>query len=262
MKVDVGVIVGRGAAAEEAEIGFGRDLVPRAGGDQDGVSGTDVARDAVDLLRELLASSADGGVTIVSVGTATNLAGLLRSTSDARSDLAGVELVRRRVTLLSIMAGAFQTVDGDTRHLEANVVNDIRSMQTVATEWPEDVPVVWSGYEIGAALPYPRRSVADDFHVPTPHLVREAYLAYCGPDHDRPCWDQSSVLQAVLPDRGFFGLSPPGRVVVGEDGATEFVPARGHQDRSRRDRFLTMSPIQQARALEAIVQFTSQPPRR
>jgi len=83
-------------------------------------------------------------------------------------------------------------------------------------------------------------------------------------------WDQSSVLQAVLPDRGFFGLSPAGRVVVADDGATDFIPARDppagapRPDRqpSRRDRFLTMSPSQQARALEAIVQLTSQPPRR
>jgi purine nucleosidase len=229
----------------------------------------DDAHDAVALLRELLAASGDDGVTLVSVGTATNLAGLLRSTGDGHSPLGGVDLVRRHVRLLSIMAGAFQTVGGDTRHLEANVVNDIPSMRFVAAEWPEEVPVAWSGFEIGLALPYPRRSVADDFRVPTPHIVREAYLLHSGPDHDRPCWDQSSVLQAVLPDRGFFGLSPAGRVVVAADGATEFVPARSPPAGapppgsrvSRRDRFLTMSPAQQARALEAIVQLTSQPPR-
>jgi len=222
----------------------------------------DAAGEAVDVLRGILAAAADGGVTLVSVGTATNLAGLLRSPADAHSELGGADLVRRKVRLLSIMAGAFQTVDGDTRHLEANVVNDIPSMRTVAAEWPEEVPVVWSGFEIGVALPYPRQSVADDFLVPTPHVVREAYLASFGADHDRPCWDQSSVLHAVLPDRGFFGLSPPGRVVVAADGATEFVPARDRPDRGRRDRFLTLSPAQRPRALEAIVQLTSQPPRR
>lgn len=230
----------------------------------------DDAEDAVAVLRQLLAASGEEGVTIISVGTATNLAGLLRSPADARSSLRGSELVRQHVRLLSIMAGAFQTVDGNTRHLEANVVNDIPSMQFVAAEWPEQVPVAWSGFEIGVALPYPRRSVANDFRVPTRHIVREAYLLHSGPDHDRPCWDQSSVLHAVMPDRGFFGLSTAGRVVVADDGATDFIPAResaagappSNRHASRRDRFLTMSPAQQARALEAIVHLSSQPPRR
>lgn len=224
--------------------------------------GNDEARDAIDLLRALLAGASDRSVTIVSVGIASNLANLLDSPPDAHSDLDGVALVRAKVRLLSIMAGAFQTIDGDTRYREANVVNGIPAMQRVADHWPDDVPVVWSGFEIGIALPFPRRSVAEDFSLPTPHIVREAYLLHSGPDHNRPCWDQSSVLHAVFPDRGYFGLSPPGKVRVAVDGATDFVPRQGKTDRSGRDRFLTMSPVQQSRALEAIVHLTVQPPRR
>jgi purine nucleosidase len=219
------------------------------------------AREAVELLRELLATSPDGSVTIVSVGIASNLANLLKSASDAHSPLDGPALIRRKVKRLSIMAGAFTFANGTNYHLEANVINGIGYMQTVAEQWPEEVPVIWSGYEIGENLPFPRKSVAEDFGYREKHLVREAYLLHSGPEHDRPCWDQSSVLEAVFPDRGYFGLSAPGRVSVGDDGFTRFRPAGKDGKGSKRDRFLTMIPVQQARALEAIVQLTVQPPR-
>jgi hypothetical protein len=211
------------------------------------------ARDAVELMHELLAAQPDRSVTIVSVGIASNLANLLKSPG-------GIGLVKAKVKTLSIMAGAFAFCNGSNYHLEANVINGIGYMQTVAEQWPEDVPIVWSGYEIGEALPYPRQSIARDFTYREPHLVKEAYLLHSGPEHDRPCWDQSSVLQAVYPERGFFGLSQPGRVQVLDDGFTRFLPARKGQA-SRRDRFLTMTATQRARALEALVQLTVQPPR-
>jgi hypothetical protein len=43
------VVVGWGAAAEEAEVGFGGDLVAGADGYEDGVAGGDVAGGAVDF---------------------------------------------------------------------------------------------------------------------------------------------------------------------------------------------------------------------
>jgi purine nucleosidase len=134
-------------------------------------------------------------------------------------------------------------------------------MQVVADEWPEEVPIIWSGYEIGEALPFPRRVIAQDLDYVPHHLVKEAYLLHSGPQHDRPCWDQSSVLWAVYPERDYFGLSQPGRVTVLEDGFTRFVAAR-KPGASRRDRFLTMSAVQRSRALEAMVQLTIQAPRR
>jgi purine nucleosidase len=215
----------------------------------------DEAHDAVELIRELLAAQPDGSVVIVSVGIASNLANLLKSPG-------GPELVSQKVKTLSIMAGAFAFCNGTNYHLEANVVNGIGYMQTVADEWPEEVPIVWSGFEIGEALPFPRIVVQRDFDYLPHHLVKEAYLLHSGPEHDRPSWDQSSVLHAVHPDRGYFGLSPAGRVTVLDDGFTRFVPARNRSEASRRDRFLTMTPEQRSRALEAIVQLVVQPPQR
>src|ERR1035438_8417722 len=58
------------------------------------------AVDAVALLRRLLAAAQDGSVVVVQVGFSTNLARLL----DAPADVA---LVKRKVKLLSVMAGNF-----------------------------------------------------------------------------------------------------------------------------------------------------------
>ncbi|MCB1079406.1 MAG: nucleoside hydrolase, partial [Verrucomicrobiae bacterium] len=79
---------------------------------------------------------------------------------------------------------------------------------------------------------------------------------HSGPEHDRPCWDLTSVLVAVFPDRGYFDLSRTGLVSVADDGFTSFAPvAKG------RDRFLVMNAEQVARVREALVQLVVQPPR-
>jgi hypothetical protein len=210
------------------------------------------AKEAVSLIRELLDAQPDHSVTIISVGIASNMAGLVKSPG-------GIDLVKRKVKALSIMAGAFAFCNRTNYHLEANVINGIGDMQTVADRWPEEVPIIWSGYEIGEALPFPRIVIQRDLDYMPHHLVKEAYLLHSGPEHDRPCWDESSVLWAVFPERGFFGLSEPGRVKVLDDGFTRFMPA-GKNQLGKRDRFLTMNSVQQSRALEAIVHLTLQPP--
>jgi hypothetical protein len=210
------------------------------------------AKDAVVLLREILAAQPDHSVTLISVGIASNLANLLKSGG-------GIGLVKQKVKTLSIMAGAFTFTNGANYHLEANVVNGIGYMQTVADRWPDDVPIIWSGFEIGDALPFPRISIQRDLDYTPHHIVKEAYLLHSGPEHDRPCWDQSSVLWAVYPDRGYFGLSQPGRISVNDEGFTQFKGAKNGKG-SQRDRFLTMTPEQQSRALEAMVHLTVLPP--
>ncbi len=220
----------------------------------------DQAREAVDLLRELLAKQPDQSVSLISVGIASNMANLLKSKADARSPLDGPALIRQKVKLLSIMAGAFTFTNNTNYHLEANVINGIAFMQTVADQWPDEVPVIWSGFEIGNALPFPRSCITRDLDYLPHHLVKESYLLHSGPNHDRPCWDETSVLYAVFPDRDFFGPSIAGRVSVAADGFTRFTPPDKNAHQRKRDRFLTMNPVQQARVLEAIVHLTVQPP--
>ena len=211
--------------------------------------------DAVGLLRRLLTHAPDRSVVVVQVGLATNLADLLKSQADEISPLSGVELVRQKVKLASVMAGAFEPAKSNARFLEANVRNGIAAMQYFAQRWPAEVPVVWSGYSIGIAVPYPRQSIARDFRYVQHHIVAEAYLLHSGPNHDRPTWDLTSVLHAVRPSDDFFALSPPGNVTVADDGFTQFRP-----NGQGRDRFLKMSPLQGVRVREALRFLVSQPP--
>tara|TARA_R110002072_G_scaffold303069_1_gene492539 strand:+ start:8284 stop:9333 length:1050 start_codon:yes stop_codon:yes gene_type:complete len=219
-------------------------------------SGKD-ARDAVDVLRETLVSQEDGSVVIAQVGFSTNLANLLKSPADKHSDLNGMELVKKKVRLLSIMAGAFrQIVDKEGKlydHKEYNIVKDIPSAKSLVQDWP--TPIVWSGFEIGKNLTYPHQSILRDYRYVPHHPLPEAYTLYIPPPHDRPTWDLTSVLQAVRPDHKYFDLSASGRVHVADDGLTTFEESEGG-----RDRYLTLRPEQKGRASEALVQLSSQPP--
>ncbi len=217
-------------------------------------SGAD-ASEAVALLRQTLAAQPDGSVVIAQVGFFTNLARLLDSKPDAHSPLNGRELVAKKVKELSLMAGAFQTVNWNTRHLEYNVKLDVPAAQKLAKQWP--TPLVWSGFEIGVAAAFPHRVIEQDLNYLTHHPLKEAYVLYNPPPHDRPTWDPTSVLYAVYPDRGYFDLSPAGNVVVDADAGTVFRPTK---DGKGRHRFLVMSAEQTERVREAIVQLCVEPP--
>jgi inosine-uridine nucleoside N-ribohydrolase len=211
------------------------------------LSGSD-APEAVSLLRKVLAAQPDQSVALAQVGFFTNFIRLLDSKPDDHSPLSGRDLIKKKVTVLSIMAGAFQTVNFNTRHLEYNVIKDIPSAQKLAIHWP--TPIVWSGFEIGIAAAYPHVSIERDFEYVEHHPIKEAYYAYNPPPHDRPTWDPTAVLYAVYPDRGYFDLSPAGGVTVEENGATWYRPSKD----------LIMSDEQTARVREAIVQLCVEPP--
>lgn len=219
-------------------------------------SGRD-APDAVKVLRETLAGQTDGSVVIAQVGFSTNLATLLTSAPDEHSKLNGFDLVKRKVRLLSIMAGAFKQIadeKGDLYdHQEYNIVKDIPSAQKLCRDWPTSI--VWSGFEIGKNLTYPHQSILKDYNYVAHHPLAEAYTLYIPPPHDRPTWDLTSVLHAIRPDRGYFDLSASGQVTVADDGLTTFDALP-----EGRDRYLVLREEQKGRAIEALVQLSSQPP--
>jgi hypothetical protein len=215
---------------------------------------SDDAPDAVNVLRSVLADAEPNSITIVPVGLAVNIADLLDSPPDSISPLTGIELVRKKVKRLSIMAGAFTPVDGMDHFLEANVRNHVGSMQRFVKNWPVEVPVIWSDFNIGVRARFPRESIAGDFGYVDHHIVRESYLLHSGPDHDRPSWDLTSVLVAVRPDDGYFDLSGTGNVTVADDGFTEFSESDGGSHR-----YLKMSDLQAARVIEVQRALVSQP---
>jgi inosine-uridine nucleoside N-ribohydrolase len=197
------------------------------------------APESVSLLRRVLAEQPDGSVVFVQVGFSTNLARLLE---------ADAALVSRKARLLSIMAGQFP--DGKP---EYNVRIDIPAAKKVFDEWPS--PVVASGWEIGAAILYPASSIEHDFAWAGDHPVADAYRAYHKMPYDRPAWDLTAALCAIRPDRGYFTLSPPGRISVKADGKTAFEPVP-----AGRHRYLIAGDKERNRTLEALIQLASQPP--
>ena len=208
---------------------------------------------ATTLLRKLLSGQADASVVMIQVGFFSNFAALLDTPGDELSPLTGRALVRQKVRLLSIMAGAFQAIGTNKHYCEYNVISDIPAAQALARDWPS--PIVWSGFEIGVAVPYPATSIERDFGYVPHHPAAEAYYLYQPPPHNRPTWDLTSALYAVASDRDYFGLSPTGRVTVEADGFTRFTPAV-----DGRDRFLILKEEQIARVRQALVQLASQPP--
>jgi inosine-uridine nucleoside N-ribohydrolase len=229
------------------------------------------APDAVSLLRHTLAARPDGSVIVIEAGYSTNLARLLDSAPDAASPLDGRELVRRKVRLLSIMAGNFAAAPGDaqTRPVaEFNLLMDVPSAQEVFTQWP--TPVVASGAEIGGAMLFPGVRLARDFSYAPHHPIGEAcrdYLAGGVPNPapimaaaalpDHPTYDLTAVLYAARPEGGYFSLSEPGTITVMPDGSARFAPSPGGAHRH-----LILSEAEKAKALEAMVMLATEPPAR
>jgi inosine-uridine nucleoside N-ribohydrolase len=207
------------------------------------LTGSSDAPEAVALLRRLLAAEKDGSVVIVQVGFSTNLARLLDTPAD-------LDLVRRKVKLLSIMAGNFAQPKP-----EFNVEKDTASARKLFERWPGEIVV--SGFEIGESMLFPATSIQRDFSWTPDHPVAEAYRNYKTMPYDRPTWDLTAALYAVRPDAGYFGLSPRGHIAADDTGRTTF-----HPDPAGLHRYLTLTAPQRTRALEAMIQLASQPAHR
>jgi inosine-uridine nucleoside N-ribohydrolase len=212
------------------------------------------APDATTVLRETLAAQPDGSVVVLQVGFSTNLARLLDSPPDVHSPLDGRALVQKKVKLLSLMAGKFQVEPGDPHHLEYNIKLAIPAAKKVVADWPTEM--VFSGWEIGALVRYPAATLERDYAYVQHHIVAEAYRLFNPTMRDQPLFDLTSVLYAVYPERGYFGLSPKGRVVIEDDAFTRF-----EEEPSGKHRYLLVDEVQMAQVCEALVQLCSQPPR-
>jgi inosine-uridine nucleoside N-ribohydrolase len=198
------------------------------------------APEAAALIRRLLAAEKDGSVVIVQVGFSTNLARLLDEPAD-------VDLVRRKVKLLSVMAGNFAQPKP-----EFNVEKDTASARKLYERWPGEIVV--SGFEIGQALLFPAAAIDKNFSWTADHPVAEAYRNYQKMPYDRPTWDLTAALYAIRPDAGYFGLSPRGKIASDEKGLTHFQadPAGMH-------RYLVLDIAQRPRILESMISLASQP---
>lgn len=181
--------------------------------------------DALEVYRQALAAQPDGSVTLCSVGALSNLEDLLRAEPD---------LVKSKVAKLVVMGGGFPR----TNRPETNIKLDPAAAVTVANEWP--TPIVWQGYEVGAAM----NNGAELLAAPKENPVRRAYELrpfheFRAIDYGKPNHDLATVLLAVrgIEDEYWIRVSK-GRVVVDSDGHTrwetdfakahEYVRIKGH----------------------------------
>jgi hypothetical protein len=95
---------------------------------------------------------------------------------------ADVELVKRKVKLLSVMAGNFVQPKA-----EFNVQKDTASARRLFDQWPGEIVV--SGFEIGEAMKFPAARIEKDFAWAADHPVVDAYRAYMKMPYDRQTWD-------------------------------------------------------------------------
>jgi inosine-uridine nucleoside N-ribohydrolase len=205
---------------------------------------SDNVEKATQVYRRILSKQPDHSVIIISTGFSTNLAKLLETKADKHSNLSGLDLISKKVKLLSVMAGNFE----DPNFKEYNVVEDIPAAQKVFSSWP--TPLVCSPFELGEKINYPGSSIANDFKWAPDHPMVIAYENYIKMPYDRPTWDLTSVLYAIEGRGAYFDESEKGKISVDDSGVTHFkADAKGkhqylkagqHQQELIKNRFLEL----------------------
>ena len=172
---------------------------------------TNDAPDAVTVYRQILAAQPDTSVTIVTVGFLTNLADLLKSTSDSFSNLNGKELVAKKVKKLVSMAGKFPTGREFNIHMDSTA--SIYALQN----WP--TPVIFTGFEIGWEIRTGLRVMKMDVeNSPVKDVFKISIPMAKEDENGRMSWDETAALIGVYGTEGFF-TRQKGMISINPDGS-------------------------------------------
>jgi len=157
------------------------------------------AEDAITLYRKILAKSDDKSIVVVTVGPLMNIQNLIKSEADSISELTGKELIEKKVKEFVIMGGQFPVgerewnFDGDMPGVTQFVLQNI------------SVPIVFSGFEVGAAIK--TGEVFNTLNKDTPLYVGFMHFSqnapwikanFKGSILNNSTFDQTAVLYAVL----------------------------------------------------------------
>lgn len=171
------------------------------------------AEDAVRLYRRLLAN-ATGMVELAEVGFLQVVTALLESGADDLSPLNGIELVKKKVSKIWVMAGKWDA-DGEKEHNFCLNPRTRAAGKAFCELCP--VPVTFLGWEVGHTVITGGELDHDD------HLY--GVLCDHGSHNGRSSWDPMLMLMALIGDEREAGYD----VVTGyasvdtEDGANHFV---------------------------------------
>ena len=173
------------------------------------VKNTSQVPSAVSVYRRALAGQPHRSVTISSIGIHTNLAALLKSDADAHIPLTGMKLVRQKVKLLAVMGGKYGGMHGSHgggaacnlcgggsnthNHLTASAASSY-----VASHWPAESKLVWSGFEVGVSIQSGGRAFQQCAVATARNPCAAALINYeGGPGRSRFSWDPLTTLVAV-----------------------------------------------------------------
>jgi hypothetical protein len=207
------------------------------------------APDAVDLYRKVLAAQPDHSVTIAAVGYENNLADLLDSGADQYSSLTGMELVTKKVKLLSVMGGPwnFGNVSAPPPSRESVRAAAVRAVN----DWPTRLVINNSpGSDV---------FTGSDLFVRTPpeNPVRKAYEIYVGYGNSRNSWDPANIFYDTYGKAGLLDLiGGVGSDHVNPDGTSAWVES---PDKDQNEVVRTASAETFGRAMSGLM---VQPPKR
>lgn len=173
---------------------------------------------AKDLLRKTLSECEDNSVIICAIGPFTNISNLLLSNGDEYSPLSGVDLVKKKVKKLVVMAGQFKET-----WAEWNVKVDVPASQNMVGLCP--VPMYFLPYEVGENMitggPIMKACGEDN---PVALSLIKMHFGDVDKYGGRHSWDPASAVYAIEGVKDFFVESTSGKVTVDDDGKTTFTP--------------------------------------
>lgn len=162
--------------------------------------------DAVDVYRAVLAQQHDHSVVIASIGFLGNLAALLASGPDKHSRLDGKSLVAKKVKTLAMMGGCYPSctelkyewnMGGGCLLGSASCPYTPSWTKAVVDGWPKDVPLMYSGAEMGAQVKTGGRLTTCAAPTNPVRVAYEAYKAFDAACPPRSSWDPLTVFYAV-----------------------------------------------------------------
>ena len=222
---DIPIGAYKGATLAMHESSYAKVVAERCPND---LGHSDKVPNVLDVYRRALAAQPDGKVTMIAVGQMDNLVNLLASLPDKHSDLPGRELVRRKVSVLFVMAPYFNETNAFQRAY--NFTTSPKAAINLVEEWP--TPIRFGEGNLGHRHFIGRRLS----ETPTNNPARIAFEAYFAAgkrnsgktENNRHCADPTTVLYAITGTQ-YFGEVGPGACEVREDGATRWNAQRDKQ---------------------------------
>jgi hypothetical protein len=221
--IPIGVYKGTNLAMQHSS--YAKAVAERCPND---IGPSDQVPNVIRVYRSILSKQKDGAVAIIAVGQMNNLVDLLRSPSDAQSELPGRELVRRKVGALFVMGPYFNERNEFQRAY--NFTTSPKAAMELTENWPTQIRFgegnLGHRHFIGGRLS----------ETPTNNPARIAFEAYFAAENARSgkmesrrhCADPTTVLYAVARNE-YFSEVGPGACEVRQDGFTRWNSGRDKQ---------------------------------